>query len=38
MKFAMFWDTAISIESHYVKEGTAYSFKTDEPYMYTHAI
>jgi hypothetical protein len=38
MKFAMIWDYSGYVESFYVKDKTAYNFKDDKPYMYTHAV
>ena len=38
MKVAIFWDGSLGSSSYYVKNGTAYSFKDDKPYMYNHTI
>jgi hypothetical protein len=38
MKFAEVWDYTSNVESFYVKDGTAISFKTNKPYMYRHSI
>ena len=38
MKVAVFWDSAINIDSYYVKDGEAYSYWTDKPYNFHHSI
>jgi hypothetical protein len=38
MKIGLFWDQAIKINSYYVKDGCAYSFKTHTPYTYHHSL
>ena len=38
MKVAIFWDGSLGSISYYVKNGTAYSFKDDKPYMYNHTV
>ena len=38
MKFVEIWDYTSNIESFYIKDGIATSFKTNKPYMYKHAI
>ena len=38
MKFAEIWDYTARVESFYIKNGTAISFKTKKPYMYEHSV
>jgi hypothetical protein len=38
MKLAEIWDHTGVLESFYVKDNTAISFKTNKPYMYKHSI
>ena len=38
MKLVEIWDFTGNTESFYVKDNTAISFKTNEPYMYRHSI
>tara|TARA_A100000164_G_scaffold328358_1_gene315352 strand:+ start:215 stop:1252 length:1038 start_codon:yes stop_codon:yes gene_type:complete len=38
MKLAEVWDYTGHLESFYVKDNTALSYKTNEPYMYGHSI
>ena len=38
MKVAVFWDSAINIDSYYVKDNTAYSYWTDKPFTFHHSI
>jgi len=38
MRFVEIWDYTAHIESFYLKNGVATSFKTKEPYKYKHAI
>ena len=38
MKVAVFWDSAINIDSYYVKDGEAFSYWTDKPFTFHHSI
>jgi len=38
MKLGLFWDQTMNIKSYYVKNGTAYDFETNNPYMYHHSV
>ena len=38
MKLAEVWDYTGHLESFYIKDNTAISYKTNEPYMYGHSI
>ena len=38
MKLAEVWDFTARVESFYIKDGTAMSFKNDEPYEYGHSL
>jgi len=38
MKIALFWDSAINIDSYYVKDGEAFSYWTDKPFTFHHSI
>ena len=38
MKFAEIWDFTARVESFYIKDGVATSFKTNKPYMYEHSV
>tara|TARA_B100000519_G_scaffold200182_1_gene212834 strand:- start:586 stop:1617 length:1032 start_codon:yes stop_codon:yes gene_type:complete len=38
MNLAVVWDYSGYVNSFYIKDGVAHSFKDNKPYMYTHAI
>ena len=38
MKFVEIWDLTRNVESFYIKNGKAISFKTNKPYMYRHSV
>ena len=38
MKVGLFWDSAININSYYVKNGVAYDYSKNEPYLYHHSV
>ena len=38
MKVGLFWDSAININSYYVKNGVAYDYSKNEPYIYHHSM
>jgi len=38
VKVAVFWDSAINIDSYYVKGDEAYSYWTDKPFTFHHSM